>query len=223
MKPASGKEQQYKERDIKSAKKVLEKSVTTKDVSKSSTPEEDSKGVSVLKTATNSTRESVSAGKVEDNVDKDPTKTLRRRKEKTRPLASRKKIISAEKKERKPKNKTLRMRFVLGSSLKCSRTGPSLKAGMGIAESEEVKLVTEGLTKEFHEIKEFSRLGTLGELSRQETDMMTKELKVSGNIWELLWFIGNRDRYGDMVLSYEGNTVRCMSTTVTENELQTIQ
>ena len=33
-----------------------------------------------------------------------------------------------------------------------------------------VKLATEGLTEEFHEIKEFTRLGTLRELSRHETD-----------------------------------------------------
>ena len=31
---------------------------------------------------------------------------------------------------------------------------------------------------------------------------MTKELNVSGDIWELLWFMGNWDRYRDMVLSY---------------------
>ena len=33
-----------------------------------------------------------------------------------------------------------------------------------------VKLATEGLTEEFHEIKEFTRLGTLRELSRHKTD-----------------------------------------------------
>ena len=93
LKPASGKEQQYKERDIKSAKKVLEKSVTTKEVSRLSTSKEDSKGVSDLKAASNSNGKSISAGRVEVKADKEPTKTLRRRKEKphvnlekTRPL-----------------------------------------------------------------------------------------------------------------------------------------
>ena len=106
-----------------------------------------------------------------------------------------------------------------------------------VAEKEEEKLVTEGLTEEFHEIDEFTRLGTLRELSRHEIDswvgpsnyvsiqhvrkptcktprmqfvfdfslkcpktglslkdMMTKGMNVLGNIWELLWFMGNRDR-----------------------------
>ena len=51
----SSKGQQYTERDIKSAEeKVLEKSVTTKEVSRSSTSEEESKGFSDLKAASNS-------------------------------------------------------------------------------------------------------------------------------------------------------------------------
>ena len=59
----------------------------------------------------------------------------------------------------KPENKTTMVRLVINSSLKCPKTGLSLK------------------------------------------DMMTKGVKVLGNIWELLWFMGNRDRYRDMVLS----------------------
>ena len=119
-----------------------------------STSKEDSKGVSDLKAASNSNGKSISAGRVEVKADKELTKSLRRRKEKTRPLASRKKIISAGKKDRKPENRIPRMRYVLGSSLKCSRTGPSLNSGMGIVEKEVVKLVKEGLTEEFQEIKE---------------------------------------------------------------------
>ena len=51
-------------------------------------------------------------------------------------------------------------------------------------------------------------------LQRPETGLslnavMGKEPNVLGNIWELLWFMGNRDRYRDIVLSYEGNTVKC--------------
>ena len=130
------------ERDIKSAeKKVLEKSVTTKEVSRLNTSKEDSKGVSDLKAASNANRKSIPAGRVEDKVDKEPTKTLRRRKEKTRPLASRKKIISAGKNDRKLENRIPRMRYVSGSSLKCSRTGPSLNSEMEIVEKEVVKLV----------------------------------------------------------------------------------
>ena len=50
----SSRGQQYTERDIKSAeKKVLEKSVTTKEVSKLSTSKEDSKEVFDLKAASN--------------------------------------------------------------------------------------------------------------------------------------------------------------------------
>ena len=132
-----------------------------------------------MKAASNSNGKSISAGRGDVKADKEPAKSLRRRKEKTRPLASRKKIISAGKNDRKLENRIPRMRYVSGSSLKCSRTGPSLNSGMEIVEKEVVKLV------------------------------MTKEPKVSGDIWELLWFMGNRDRYRDMVLSYEGNTVRC--------------
>ena len=73
-----------------------------------------------MKTATISCRKSISAGRAEEKAVKGPTKNLKRKKEKphvnpgkTRPLASRKKIISAD------------------SSLKCPRTGPSLNDVMG--------------------------------------------------------------------------------------------
>ena len=66
-------------------------SVTIKEVLKSSTSQEDSKEVSDWKATTNSNRKSIPAGRVEDKADKEPTQSLRKRKEKTRPLASRKK------------------------------------------------------------------------------------------------------------------------------------
>ena len=88
-------EQQYSEQETM---EVLEKSVTIKEVSKSSTYEEDSKEVSGWKAATNSNRKSIPAGRVEDKADKEPTQSLRKRKGKTRPLASRKK---GETKDRK--------------------------------------------------------------------------------------------------------------------------
>ena len=97
LKPASGRGQQYTEQETM---EVQEKSVTAKEVSE-------------LKAATSSSRMSIPAGRVEDRADKEPTQTFRRRRERTRPLASRKKIISAD------------------SSLKCPRTGPSLKAVRG--------------------------------------------------------------------------------------------
>ena len=78
MKPASSEGQQYTEHETM---EVLEKSVITKEVSGLSTSEENSKGVSVLKAATNSNRKSIPAGRVEDNVDKEPTKNLKRKKE----------------------------------------------------------------------------------------------------------------------------------------------
>ena len=85
--------------------------------------EEDSKEVSNLKAASNSNRKSIPAGRVEDKADKEPTKTLRRRKEKTRLLASCKKSISALNRDRKPENKTTMVRLVTNSSLKDPKTG----------------------------------------------------------------------------------------------------
>ena len=104
LKPASGRGQQYTEEETM---EVQEKSVTAKEVSKSSTSKEVSREVSDLKAAKNSNRKSISAVRVEDKADKEPTKE---------------------------------------------------------------KLVTKGLAEEIHEDKEFTRLGTLRKLSRQEID-----------------------------------------------------
>ena len=97
---------------------------------------------------------------------------------------------------RKPENKTTTVRLAMNSSLKCPRIGLSL------------------------------------------IGMMVRGPSVLGGVWELLWFMGNRGRYRDMVqgrvytgtmkmtllehmvLSYEENTERCMSTKLAENLME---